>query len=438
MFSDLSPENTIQDEEGNVIGVSGSPIYIAGDVTNPIPVSLPLDPFGRHVVANPTLLFAFSHYGIGTSAELWDTSASGSGAISHNTTTSSVTLTNTTASGDQCIVKSRKNIEYIRGKSQLQMLSCNPGQEKANLRKRWGFFNSNNGIYFELNGTTFNVVKRSSVTGSVVNTSVSQSSFNGDKLNGTGTSGLTLDFTKQNLYFFEWSWLGTNIIRFGVVINGKNIVMHQMNFANEVAYLWAQYPIFPVRYEQTNTGTVASTSYFNMNCGAVISNGGDELGQNQILNLDTGYSSSGISLNTTPILLAALRLRSGFEHLSIRPIEFSFQPISGTAVGYYRMLLNPTIVGGNWANQGSISEGLTGYTSYTGGSVILSGYVDLGSSGSGGGNSSKGGPLTTSAILTDIYIGSNIVGASDVLAMEIRTLSSSGAVHFTGSFKEFV
>lgn len=433
-FSDLTPENTITDASGNVIGVSGSPLHVTGANTAPLPVSLPLDPFGRFVTAEPHTLFEFGHYTAGLTSRIWASSTTGSGAYTLNTNTSSIEASVTTASGDKIEIKTRRNIHYIRGKAQLLYLSCRPADMIANMRQRWGHYSSTDGVYFETDGTTMYVVRRSSTSGSTVNTRIAQSAWD-DPMDGTGASGETLDLTdsKQELYFCEWSYLGTNVIRWGIVRNAQKIIMHEESYSGVLESMWAKHPYFPVHYEVENTGTAASASTFHMNCGAVISNGGLELGYNVFAPVNTGTSTK--SLSTTPVLVAAARLRSGKEYASARPFGFEIQPNSGNTVVYWRILLNPSITGGSWSNVGFLLDGLTSYTSYTGGTVISAGYFDLGTSGSG---ATKGG-LTSSILLnSDVYIGSDIAGASDIIAMEMQTISSTGSVFFSGTVKEYI
>ncbi|MCK5159731.1 MAG: hypothetical protein KAR08_11265, partial [Candidatus Heimdallarchaeota archaeon] len=273
-------------------------------------------------------------------------------------------------------------------------------------------------------------------TGVVVNTRVVQANFNLDKLDGTGPSGVTLDLTKYQLFEISYTYLGTNVVRFGVLIDGMRIYFHQFNFANESALPWAQYAIFPFRYEMENIGVVASASDMYVNCGSVISEGGDEFGFNHIEVVDTGVAE--VPVTTAPILAAAAKIRDGFQHLSIRPLGFKLTPASGTTIVYYRVLLNPTIVTPVWANVGHIAAGLTSYASYSGGQKIASGYLDLGSGGGGGGASEKGVPSSEDILITGIHLGNNIANESDVLALEIRTVTGEGSVHFVGQLKEFV
>jgi hypothetical protein len=61
---------------------------------------------------------------------------------------------------------------------------------------------------------------------------VDQSAWNGDKLDGTGASGLTLDLTKPQILWMDFEWLGVGNVRCGFIINGQYIVCHTYQNAN--------------------------------------------------------------------------------------------------------------------------------------------------------------------------------------------------------------
>jgi hypothetical protein len=75
---------------------------------------------------------------------------------------------------------------------------------------------------------------RTYIGGSVDNTTrrVEQSAWNGDKLDGTGASGLTLDLTKPQILWMDFEWLGVGNVRCGFIINGQYIVCHTYQTAN--------------------------------------------------------------------------------------------------------------------------------------------------------------------------------------------------------------
>ena len=99
------------------------------------------------------------------------------------------------------------------------------------------------------------VYKRQTYTsGSAVDTTVLQSSWNTDKLDGTGTSGVTLDTTKTNIFWIDFEWLGVGTVRYGVVVNGAFICCHKTHHANLLTLVYMSTPNLPIRWEIRTTG----------------------------------------------------------------------------------------------------------------------------------------------------------------------------------------
>ena len=151
-----------------------------------------VDAFGRLRTASPFTLFdSQNRFGIDPQ---FDTSTTGSGATSHLANESSVQMSVTTASGDEVIRESKRVFPYQPGKSLLVMATFVFAAQQDNLRQRVGYFGANDGVYFEQNGTDVRFVVRTSTSGSADDTRyVAQSSWNVDKLDGTGPSGYTLE-----------------------------------------------------------------------------------------------------------------------------------------------------------------------------------------------------------------------------------------------------
>jgi hypothetical protein len=73
---------------------------------------------------------------------------------------------------------------------------------KTNLTQRVGYFNSQNGVYFECANTGYNMVLRSCPTGtSIIERRIPQNKWNIDRLNGEGKSGIILDVSKSQIFF---------------------------------------------------------------------------------------------------------------------------------------------------------------------------------------------------------------------------------------------
>lgn len=88
------------------------------------------------------------------------------------------------------------------------------------------------------------------VVSKTIDTRIPQSSWNLDKLDGTGPSGYTLDLTKMQMFYLDYSWYGAGFVRWGLrATNGNIIYCHKLanNNVNVEAYLRSGN--LPARYE---------------------------------------------------------------------------------------------------------------------------------------------------------------------------------------------
>jgi hypothetical protein len=155
-----------------------------------------------------------------------------------------------------------------------------------------GLFDDLNGIFFRMNGTTAEMVIRK---GGVDNEIAAQSSWNVDRLDGTGASGINIDFTKSQIFVVDYQWLGVGRVRVGFSLNGRVYYTHYFTHLNELTGPYMFQPSLPVRWEIKNTGTTASVSSMMCICFSVYVEGSD---------FETGFDNS-VSTGTTAITLAA-------------------------------------------------------------------------------------------------------------------------------------
>jgi len=159
--------------------------------------------FGRLRTSNPFTLFDSSHRYADNGQ--WVEATTSGGSSAQNSDQGLIDMTVTTASGAQVLRETKRVFNYQPGKSLLSILSFNFNEAKTNLKQRIGYYGESNGFYLELDSTSEPVfVKRSAVTGSIVNTEVSQSNWNVDPLNGNGPSGITLDLSKVQIIWFDF------------------------------------------------------------------------------------------------------------------------------------------------------------------------------------------------------------------------------------------
>jgi hypothetical protein len=382
-----------------------------------------LDAFFRLQTSSPVQLGSFDHR-IGKEVDYWDEVLVTGATSTHNANTSSINMVTTTTNGSSAIRQTFRQFEYRRGNAQYIYFSCVLGAPVNNNRRRVGYFDDLNGVFFQVSSSGFAVVRRSSTSGSPVDEVISQADFNQDKLDGTGSSGITLDITKQNLYVIDFSWFGTNIIRFSVVINGKLIPFHIINSANTLSVPWSQTGQLPMRLENTNTGTAPSSATLSGTCFGVFSSG-STTGESRVSSLSSGLTA--LNVNTTESVLAGIRLRPDRRNISAQAIEYDFVPATGNSFFYYRVLLRPTLTGANWSNLNDLIQQLDSVGTFAGGIVIEQGHLNL----------QAAGRLRFSVpVKTDAYLGYSIANVPDALVIVGRTTSGSGSTYFNGYFRE--
>jgi hypothetical protein len=402
---------------------------------NALLVSYPptqLDAFGHMRVSNAETVFEFDMKQE-IDAEKFDTSVTGGATVVHNATTVSTELNTTTASGDKAILQSYAYLPYFKGKGQKSILTGNLySGGHAGLRVRYGLFDEANGAFFEINGTDIKVVLRSSVTGSVVDTEIAQADWNYDTLNGNGRSGITLDLSKQQIFTIDFAWLGTGDVRFGFVIDGKTRYCHIIGNTNKNLFPYSQSGMLPVRAEIENVTAQVAARKIQVTCGTVISEGGDvNIGKLRVI--DSGVTP--VALTTTEKVIAGFRLKSTVSNAALRPILFKLFGALGNDVIYYKVIYNPTLTGATWTGVSAISEKLTNNPTYSGGTILNSGYFDL-----GGGNSSLGAVSSGSGPTSfepDLYLGWDIGGTPIPIILVAVTVAGTGSVLYSNSFREY-
>jgi len=299
------------------------------------------DMFGRIKVSDGYSIFDSSHRYVqnGDFSDITETS----GTVGYLANQSTATLNVTTTSGSKVYRESKRVFPYQPGKS-LQILQTFVfAPAKTNLRQRVGYFSRQNGFYLEQDGTTISLVKRTFITGEVVETRIPQSQWNVDTLDGNGPSDIVLDLSKAQILFAEYEWLGVGSVRMGFAIDGYFIICHQFNHANHIDTTYMTTATLPVRYEIENTGTTASSSTMKQVCVSVVSNGG-YFRDSHIHTVVRPTATVGTSFYP----LIAIRMASGKTDSVILPNIINLFPTTSDDFEY-AIVKNPSsITGGTW------------------------------------------------------------------------------------------
>lgn len=353
----------VANDEGNPLPVSKNtstnsatnPIFVEGVNNASFFAPTQSDAFGRLRVSNPLTLFD-------TQNKYTDQGQFVSNLVNGGTCTynqpSNTFLLSVSGSGSTVIRETTKTFVYQPGKSLFVLNTFAMNTATAGVTQRVGYYNTNNGIFFEANGTTLNMVIRSYSSGSIVETRKPQSEWNGDTLLGTGgpsnLSGIELRPQLAQIFWCDIEWLGVGSVRVGFVINGQFVVCHTFNHANVLGNTttYMGTAVLPVRYEISTTGTAASMRQI---CSTVISEG--------------GYSPSGTPAGrghelASPIVLPndqsfkpliSIRLKSTQPDAVVVPIDYSIVPVD-QAVVKYRVYAKAVTTGGTWISQSDTSS----------------------------------------------------------------------------------
>lgn len=352
-------------------------VYVVNPQTIQTSGTTSADAFGRLRVSNPYTLFDSSHRY--TDNGKWVEIVTTGGSSSFNSDEGLIDLTVNTASGASVSRETKRVFNYQPGKSLLSLTSFNFNAAKAHLRQRIGYFGAENGFYLEQNGTDEpTLVKRSSISGSVVETKVAQSDWNIDQLDGTGISGLTLDLSKVQILWFDLEWLGSGTVRCGFIIDGAFIHCHSFHHANEIEGTYITTATLPIRTEILNTDVTASSSTLKQICATVLSEGGYEVrGQGTEAKLPIA-SPRDLTDASTKYPVISLRLRSTkLDGVAILD-SLNVLGITNNANYCWEIVQNGTTSGGTWvaAATDSLVEYNITATGYSQGSgeVLTAGY----------------------------------------------------------------
>lgn len=338
------------------------------------------DAFGRLRISVQTTQFDSTlQYGKVTSK--WGELASGAGASSvHVPDESAINMTVGTANGESVVRQTHKYFRYQPGKSQLILQTGTLGPGLANVQCCIGYFNANNGVFFQKIGEAVSVVLRSHVSGTMTEEIVPQSAWNKDKLDGSGRSQVALDFTLSQIFGIDMQWLGVGRVRMGIQVNGHFYYCHEFNNANKNPSSYMTTANLPLRYEIATIGPTSAPSTMKQICSSIASEGGTELASGRFFSI--GNKTNTISVTTQrPIL--TIRPSLIFNSLENRgyllPLGLVIRGVTNDA--YVEVIRNGVLGNAVFAAvsaNNSIAEYDVAANTITGGEVIFNSYVSSG------------------------------------------------------------
>jgi hypothetical protein len=388
-----------------------------------------LDAFGRLRVSEPRTLLDAKHL-YDKLPLVFNETLSGT-ATSTFSANDSMVVMSTRQRNDIVIRQTKHHFNYQPGKS-IQAFFTGKMHPEEGIIKRAGLFQSlssipyhpSDGMYLEVTTTepSFNIVKDGQVT------SIPRSQWNVDRLDGTGHSRCTVDFTAAQIFIIDYEWLGLGRVRFGFMQAGKVYYAHYVEHKNSLDRPYITSPNQPVRYEIRQIGNTSGTMHHI--CSTVMIEGGEEdvgkpiaVVNNKVTEIDTNYHA-----------LVAIKLKESAHDSSVVLKAVEVLNANSSNPGMYDVIVNPSSVTppfiwsdiSNTAIQHAIN--ITAPVIVSGGYSLFKGFAPTGV----GGTSTAGGQTVLGEITK---LGINIDNTPDVIVLAGKAFADNQKVDLIGIMK---
>lgn len=196
-----------------------------------------LTPMGEMRVITPIRFVGAGFGGTTIDTNFWSTTLNANGTATQGN--NQITLTTTVDSGSSVALQSVARCRHITGAADRWRGIISMDAGAANNVRRFGAYDANNGVFFQLNGTTMQVGIRKTTS----DTLISQASWNG--------GAFTLD---TNVHTYEIYWTNKKVI---FVID--EVVVHTAQFLTDTL---ADTLSFYIKSENVNTGVGSVVNLF--------------------------------------------------------------------------------------------------------------------------------------------------------------------------------
>jgi hypothetical protein len=249
------------------LGNSGQDL---GDVsgTNPMVVDMggaSVGAFGDLITSENTPLVQFDFvYGINSQQGF--TTVVGTGVA--DTDAGRLRLQTGVGATGSAIFESKQAIKYRAGQGVTTRFTYAFATGTASSTQGIGPGYAQNGYFFGYNGVDFGVLHRNGG----VDTWVSQGSWNGDKCNGTGTSGFTITPQLGNVFMVRYPYLGYGVITFWILnpSTGRWVLCHTLQYPNTTVDTQITNPSLSMYAWMTNTGNTSNLIGYSGSMAALL------------------------------------------------------------------------------------------------------------------------------------------------------------------------
>lgn len=294
---------------GQPLDVSAAQVNVnLQDITYSTPLRVSQEP--QLVAPSGTFRFTEPHciidsqFTIGPALHLWSAAVTPGGAANYSFADQAMSLDVT---GNGSVINQTRVLSIVpTGKSVLHMFGALFGPATNNVTKQVGLFDTNDGIFLQNENFSYAIVRRRAG----VDTPVARASWNVDQFDGTGPSGVTIDFTRPQVLWIEQEWVGVGQVTVGFTINGVRYPAHRLGFANlgSTAHSLGNLNL-PHRYEIFVNSALASASLIQMGSATMCDGPVDNKIFPSSVSLQDNAPTAGIS-NNQLFEIVAVRLKS--------------------------------------------------------------------------------------------------------------------------------
>ena len=318
----------------------------------------------------------FNTFQYGKETDVWDERIVGIGTATWNQYASNVVMQVGSTAGSKVIRQTKNVMRYIPGRPATLAFAIRLEEPQVGIRRRFGLFDDNNGVYFEDDGGTYSCVIRSSTSGIVTERRVTRENWNGETFGGDGFTGVIADPTKQQMISISYEWYGAGTVDFNWLMEGETVRCHRFDHSNKIDRVWCSTPFLPIRCELENITGVAGTHYLYQGSNPLLHEGNvDRLGTL----LSIGNPITGTTMASADTFYPILSLRLKSTALQAVMLLRSLQAATNDNTNvYWRLYENATLTNPNWTNHpdpDSFMQYDISATALTGGRDILSGFI---------------------------------------------------------------
>lgn len=343
-----------------------------------------LDAFGRLRTSNVTSLLEYKHVYDKLPIVINEVTAGTATSIFDKPNSQVVMGVSTT--NDYVIRQGVARGIYQPGKGQIFEASFSNFQLQTNVIKRVGYFTTTtsapynsvvDGFLLESNGQTntisFQIWQSGVTTFSAATTSWSTTDYDVTNIN----------WSKTQLMFVDFQWLGVGRVRFGLVIDGQFKLFAASTGTNTLNNVYMKSPNQPIRYEIRSVSAGASGT-FNMICSQISLEG-------SINSLQKSSSVTAFTAQTKPTAyvtypILGYRLNNSYEGANITLSDIQSLNITNPSKADYLITVqyNPTLSSASsWTD---VPNTPIQYSLSTGQTITTEGHIITSFLGSGSGS----------------------------------------------------